>query len=111
MFLAVFFLSLVLLPNIFGQKEFDFINQFNSVGAGQFPLDSSVILYRGFADIKKGRGSRVTLRELLKDRPETVLINFWATWCGYCRDNFPKMLEAQKKFPADKLKILPILLL
>jgi cytochrome c biogenesis protein CcmG/thiol:disulfide interchange protein DsbE len=50
-------------------------------------------------------GERVTLSEL-RGRP--VLINFWATWCIPCRDEFPLMAAAYEEHAADGLEILGI---
>lgn len=42
-------------------------------------------------------GNTFTLSEALKDH-EAVLINFWATWCGPCRSEFPFLNEAYEKY-------------
>jgi len=46
------------------------------------------------------------LRELLEGgraagRP--LLINFWATWCVPCREEFPDLVKLRAAYPADKL--------
>ena len=50
-------------------------------------------------------GRQVTLSGL-RGRP--VLINFWATWCIPCRDEFPLMAAAYEEHAADGLEILGI---
>ena len=30
-------------------------------------------------------------------RGQVVLINFWATWCGYCRTEFPEIQDAYER--------------
>jgi thiol-disulfide isomerase/thioredoxin len=38
-------------------------------------------------------GKRVHLRD---QRGNIVVLNFWATWCGACKEEMPMLVEAQK---------------
>jgi cytochrome c biogenesis protein CcmG/thiol:disulfide interchange protein DsbE len=57
-------------------------------------------------DLRSIEGERVTL-SALRGRP--VLINFWATWCPPCREEFPLMVQAYADHAEDGLEILGIL--
>jgi thiol-disulfide isomerase/thioredoxin len=50
-------------------------------------------------------GQRVSLDEL---QGKVVLIDFWATWCGPCREALPHMKEIVKKFQGQPLVVLSI---
>jgi thiol-disulfide isomerase/thioredoxin len=50
-----------------------------------------------------GSGQEVTLSSL---RGKPVLLNFWATWCGPCRAEIPKLNELAQKYP--KLTIIGV---
>jgi cytochrome c biogenesis protein CcmG/thiol:disulfide interchange protein DsbE len=56
-------------------------------------------------DLETIDGDRVTLSSL-RGRP--VVVNFWATWCIPCRDEFPLMVAAYEERAADGLEILGI---
>lgn len=50
-------------------------------------------------------GTKIKLSEAIKDK--NVILNFWATWCGFCVIEMPDLEELQKNY-ADDLLILAI---
>jgi peroxiredoxin len=50
-------------------------------------------------------GQRISMDELAG---KVVLIDFWATWCGPCREALPHMREIAKKFQGEPLVVLSI---
>ncbi len=42
---------------------------------------------------------------LAEARGKVVLVNFWATWCGPCREEIPDLIELQKRYK-DSLQII-----
>jgi len=38
------------------------------------------------------------LKQLLKPSGKPLLVNFWATWCGPCREEFPDLVKVDKEY-------------
>jgi thiol-disulfide isomerase/thioredoxin len=63
---------------------------------------------------KKGRATAINaeeMRDLLKrngGRP--LLVNYWATWCDPCRDEFPDLVKIDRQYRAKGLDFIAITL-
>lgn len=42
------------------------------------------------------------------DRGEVSVINFWATWCGPCREEIPHLRSLRREFPENRLFLLGV---
>lgn len=50
-------------------------------------------------------GTQIALTDL-RGRP--VIVNFWASWCLPCRDEFPLLKQTRERYASDGLEILGV---
>jgi thiol-disulfide isomerase/thioredoxin len=95
------------------KKQFE---QFVKMKPEGDPIRQRALLYISDPELARARmapafaitttnGQRVSLDEL---KGNAVLIDFWATWCGPCREALPHMREIAKKFQGQPLVILSV---
>ncbi|MDQ3633043.1 MAG: redoxin family protein [Acidobacteriota bacterium] len=49
----------------------------------------------------------IKIKSLLKPNGKPLLVNFWATWCVPCREEFPELVEIDKEYK-DKIDFITI---
>jgi thiol-disulfide isomerase/thioredoxin len=52
-------------------------------------------------DVEKYGGGRVTSAEL---KGQVVMLDFWATWCGPCREEMPWLVDVAKGYEAKGVR-------
>jgi cytochrome c biogenesis protein CcmG, thiol:disulfide interchange protein DsbE len=76
-----------------------------TVAAGSRPTTAKIGDLAPEINLKSVTGDQITLSKL-EGRP--VLINFWATWCGPCREEFPALVRMYKKYQGKGLVVLGV---
>gem|GEM_PF-5655742 len=106
-------LRVELLSSVFDYEEFSPSQEHgSSLDAGVDPWASGGETLRGFLqanfdalDVLDLNGERIT-RESLAG--QWVLIEFWATWCGFCRKEIPHLREAYEEFKDHSFEMIGI---
>lgn len=81
-FITLAILSVSLTTNLFAQKT-------NSTSS-----KASTV----FITPKVTKVDEITIKEILKPKGKPLLVNFWATWCVPCREEFPELVEIDKEY-------------
>jgi peroxiredoxin len=85
------------------EKGFEnYISQFKSVALKELEEKLKVEMINKSAPVftlEDLEGKKVSLADL---KGKTVVIDFWATWCGPCLESFPGMKKAVEKYSDDE---------
>ena len=57
--------------------------------------------------LKKTDGTVVSLAQLLGQK-KLVLLNFWATWCTYCVEEMPDLVDLQNRHQSNGFTVLAV---
>ena len=52
--------------------------------------------------------SQDIVRYVSQARGKVVVLNFWASWCGPCRQEIPELMDLRKRIPENKLVIMGV---
>ena len=62
----------------------------------------------GFKVQEVKEGALKSLREASAAGGRALLINFWATWCAPCRDEFPDLVRVRALYPPARLDFVTV---
>lgn len=54
-------------------------------------------------DFKTADGKKISLHDL---KSKVVFLNFWATWCEFCKEEMPSLTELSRKFSPQGLQVI-----
>ena len=84
------------IPMTFADAEAELIYSLDSTMVGSVVSDVTGRRVDGTRDSLADYAGRV------------VLVDFWATWCGPCKDAFPKLRTMVEEFPEDRFQIIGV---
>ena len=84
------------MPMTFADAEAELIYSLDSTMIGSVVSDVTGRRVDGTQDSLAAYAGRV------------VLVDFWATWCGPCKDAFPKLRQMVEEFPQDHFQIIGV---
>ena len=87
--------------------SFFFITGCSGVMDGERNMAGGTLTAEQRFTLKDLQGDSVSLDQLLTQK-KAVLLDFWATWCGYCVEEMPDLVRLQQRYQAQGFTILGV---
>jgi thiol-disulfide isomerase/thioredoxin len=78
------------------------------IGAALAALFVAGIAAAGTSGISGEVDAKGLAQRIARERGRVVLVNFWATWCVPCREEFPELSRLQAKYGPRGLQVLGV---
>jgi thiol-disulfide isomerase/thioredoxin len=78
------------------------------IGAAQAALFVVAVAAAGTSRIAGDVDAKDLAERIAKEKGRVVLVNFWATWCVPCREEFPDLSRLQQNYGPRGLQVLGV---
>ena len=73
------------------------------------PLNIATLVFLGFiSSLITSRTAAATDIDLAAYRGKVVYLDFWASWCGPCRESFPWLSDLSREYDARKFVVIGV---
>ena len=104
-YIPVLFFVTVATVYLFGQFAFDFGDSTARISGKEKKINAHFETMFNKSDFKTIDGKSIQLRT---EKAPIVIINFWASWCKPCLEEFPSLIKLRNKYSADQVQIIAV---
>ena len=104
-FLPFVLFAVALVGYLFGQLVFDLGDPRAKLSGKEKKINAHFEAMFKKANFKNLEGKELNLK---KEKAPIVILNFWASWCQPCLEEFPSLNKLRKKYDHEDLKIIGI---
>jgi thiol-disulfide isomerase/thioredoxin len=76
-------------------------DSFAALGVNRMPAGAPLAAF----DLQSLDGHALTSQDLMG---RVVVLNFWATWCGPCKEEMPSLARLQSQFDSEQVRVVTV---